>query len=122
MVPSVSSHAQPWPWALALALGIVLWFLALLGTGQREPWDSPVYWQLAYPLALLGGAGLGWAFPLKAWRWPFAVFLGQFLGAWLRNGEIGNLWPLALGWFAILALPGVPLAWLAARWRSRRAA
>jgi hypothetical protein len=111
-----------WPWGLAIGLGIALWLLASAVTGRREPWDSSLYWQLVYPLSLLGAMAVAWAHPARAWRWPFAVFLGQFLGVWLRNGEVGNLWPLAMAWFAMLAAPGVPLAVLAARWARRREA
>ena len=117
-----STRSSVRPWGLAIGLGIALWLLASAVTGRREPWDSSMYWQLVYPLSLLGAMALAWAYPARAWRWPFAVFLGQFLGVWLRNGEVGNLGPLALVWFAMLAAPGVPLALLAARWSRRRAA
>ena len=45
------------------------------------------------------------------------LFASQFLAMCVRNGELGSLWPLGLALFAVLALPGVVLATVAARFR-----
>lgn len=113
-------HARPWvlPALLAIALGALAWILGALLTGKREPWDTSAYWWGVYPACLVGGLALAWCFPDRAWRWPLLAFFGQFVGATLHAGEVSNLWPLALGWFGILALPGVVLAPWVARWRS----
>ena len=108
-----------WVAASALVFGAALWLAASFLGGRREAWDSAAYWALAFPLALLASAVLGYRFPVRPWRWPAAIFLGRFVGLCLRNGEVGSRWPLGLAAFALLGLPGVLLARLAARWSQR---
>jgi hypothetical protein len=104
------------PAVTALVLGIASWLLASIATGRREPWDAAAYWTLVYPLSLLAAGWLGWRWPDRPARWALALFAGQFVGMWLRNGEIGNLSPLGLVLFGVLALPAVLLS----RWAARR--
>jgi hypothetical protein len=100
---------------IAALTGIVLWFLASLLTARREPWDDASYWVVAYPLALTCCAFLGYRFPQRPWRWALVLFESQFLAMCVRNGELGNLWPMGMLLFAVIALPGVAAAQLAAR-------
>lgn len=99
----------------AAAIGVALWFAASLLTGKKEPWDGPAYWAIAYPLALAACALLGRRHPDRPWRWPLVLFEAQFIAMGLRNGELGNLWPLGMAMFAVIALPGVVAATVAAR-------
>lgn len=111
-------RAPSWilPALLAIALGALAWLLGALLTGKREPWDTEAYWWGVYPACLIGSLALAWWFPDRAWRWPLLACFGQFVGATLHAGEVSNLWPLALAWFGVLALPGVLLApWVARR-------
>jgi hypothetical protein len=98
-----------------------LWFWASLASGRREPWDAAAYWSLAYPAAILVAGILGYLFPARPWRWSLTLFLAQFAAMCIRNGELGNLWPLGLALFAVLSLPAVALgqggAWLRGRGR-----
>jgi peptidoglycan/LPS O-acetylase OafA/YrhL len=105
------------PWWIAVIAGAALWFAAAAAAGQREAWDAPAYWSVVYPAALLVSAALGYGWPERPWRWPLALFAAQFVAMCVRNGELGNLWPLGLALFAVLALPGV----LAARFGARLA-
>ena len=127
MEPKILDTANPsrpgaWilPTLLALIVGAALWILGGLASGQREPWDSGVYWTGVYPASLLAGAVLAWWLPRRAWRWPLLVFLGQFVGATVRAGEVSNLWPIAVAMFVALAVPGMLLASLMAWWRRSR--
>jgi hypothetical protein len=106
------------PVAIAVALGMALWLGASWISGRREAWDAPVYWVIAYPLALLAAAGLGYAYPDRPKLAALALFAAQFAAMCLRNGELGNLWPLGLLAFALLALPAVAAAQFAARMRN----
>lgn len=101
--------------AIAAAVGMLLWFGTCFATGKREAWDSGLYWGIAYPLALLVSAFLGYRHPHRPWRWPLLLFEAQCLAMLIRGGEMGSLWPLGVVLFAILALPGILVARLAAR-------
>ena len=102
--------------------GFALWFGTSLLTGKREPWDASAFWAIGYPLAILACALLGYFFPERPWRWALVLFAAQFVAMCVRNGELGGLWPLGLALFAVLALPGIVAAKLAARFVSAAAA
>jgi hypothetical protein len=119
LAPAPGSPAA-WIAAGASALvGAALWLFATNTAGGREAWDAPGYWQVAYPLALLASGVLGALFPRGAWRWPLLLFLAQAATLFIRAGELGNLWPLAIAMFLILALPGIALALFGAWLRGR---
>jgi hypothetical protein len=107
------------PIAIAAVIGMALWIATSLLTDRREPWDSDAFWGVAYPVAILACAVLAYAYPDRPWRWALALFLGQFLGMCVRNGEIGSLWPLGMALFLVISLPGVAAAKFVARFRTR---
>ncbi len=102
-------------YVIAVAAGALLWFAGSELAGKREAWDAGIYWSLFYPLAIGTCALLGYLFPARAWRWAVTLFAAQFLAMVLRSGEVGNLAPLGLIMFGVLALPGVFAALIAAR-------
>jgi hypothetical protein len=108
------------PYVVAVVAGMALWFAASLAGGRREAWDGPVYWSAAYPLAILVAAMIGHLWPDRPWRAVLLLFAAQFVAMCIRNGEVGNLWPLGLALFAVLALPAILAAKLAARYLPRR--
>jgi hypothetical protein len=110
------------PFLLAAIVGAALWLLASLLTHRREPWDGAAYWGVVYPLSVAASAGLGYRYPQRAWRWALVVFEAQFLAMGVRNGELGNLWPLGMVMFAVLALPAMLAARVAANAGARAAA
>ena len=103
------------PVAIAAVVGVVLWLAASALTGRREPWDGSAYWVVVYPLAILASARLGYSYPERSWRWVLVLFESQFLAMCVRNGELGNLWPMGMALFAVIALPGIGAAWVASR-------
>ena len=107
------------PYLVAALAGVALWIGASVLSGRREAWDAPIYWSVAYPAALVLCALLGWLWPRKPWRWALALFLFQFVGMAIRNGELGGLWPLGLVLFAVLSVPGMLAAHAAAALRIR---
>ncbi len=107
------------PVLFAVVLGATLWLTTAALSGKREAWDSAMYWLLAYPISLLACAYLGYANPERPWRWALVLFEAQLIAMCFRNGELGGLLPLGIVLFAILALPGVLVASLAARRSSR---
>jgi hypothetical protein len=74
---------------------------------RREPWDDSTYWVLIYPLAIVASAALAYRFPQRPVLWTLVVFESQFVAMCVRNGEVGNLWPLGMALFAVMALPGI---------------
>lgn len=100
---------------IAAGVGFALWFAASMLSGRREPWDGSAYWAIAYPLAIATCGLLGYWYPERPWRWALVLFLAQFIAMCVRNGELGNLWPLGMALFVVLAVPGVIAAKVAAR-------
>ena len=105
------------PFLLAALAGMGLWFATSYISGSREPWDARIYWNAAYPLAIVLSGIFGFYFPLRPWRWAVTLFISQFPAMVIRNGEIGNLWSLGLMLFAVLSIPGIVVGSLAARIR-----
>lgn len=106
-------------YAAALVGGAVLWLATAGVSGRTEAWDSPMYWALAYPLAIGLAGVLGYRNPERPWRWGLVVMLVQALVLALTAGSFGLL-PLGLGLFAVLALPPIAVARLGARMRLRQ--
>jgi hypothetical protein len=100
-------------YALALVAGMGLWFWISLTSGRREAWDSSAFWAIGYPAAIVMSALLGYFFPTRPWRWALTLFFAQFVAMMIRNGEVGNLWPLGMLLFAVMAVPGVVAAKIA---------
>ena len=103
------------PYAIAIAAGAAIWLVVSLATGSREAWDAGIYWSVFYPLAIVVCGTLGHRFPERPWRWALALFFAQCLAMALRNGEIGNLFPLGLFMFGVLSVPAVAAAKFGAR-------
>lgn len=99
--------------------GAVLW-LAVAGiSGQREAWDSPLYWSVAYPLCIGLAGMLGYRVPEKPWRWGLAVMLAQAVLLVASGSDFGLL-PPGLVVFSVLALPAIAAAKSMARLRLRQ--
>lgn len=109
------------PYAVAIIAGMALWFAASAVAGRREAWDAGIYWSLFYPLSIGGCGLLGYLYPERPWRWAVALFVAQCAAMMLRNGEIGNLFPLGVILFGVLSLPGVAVAKAGAKFRRRQA-
>ena len=100
--------------------GAALWLLTVAASGRGEAWDSPLYWKLTYPLCIAFAAWLGWRGPERPWRWALAVMLAQPFMLLLTGGGSFGLLPLGLLLFAVLSLPLVLAANIAARVRRKR--
>ncbi len=102
-----------------MLLGVMLWTLIAAIGGRAEPWDSPLYWSIGYPLAIVLAGVLGYVFPLRPWRWAMTLMFMQ--GAIMLFGGSGlGLLPLGLIMLLLLSLPAVALASLGARLSRRR--
>jgi hypothetical protein len=114
--------ASALPYAIAIVAGAALWIATASVGGRVEPWDAPIYWQVAYPTSIVLSGVLGFTFPTNAWRWAVIVIFTQVVVMIMRGAGLGLL-PLGLILLAILSLPAVALAALAAilRLRMRKA-
>jgi peptidoglycan/LPS O-acetylase OafA/YrhL len=106
------------PYALAAAAGAVVWLGIMAASGRREAWDSGLYWSYGMPLMFLVSGALGYAFPVRTWRWALAGFGGQAAAAFVRNPS-GNLLPLGLVLFLVLSVPCMAGARIGAALRRR---
>ena len=106
-------------YSVAIVGGALLWLLTTALSGRTEAWDSALYWTVAYPLAIVLAGVLGYQAPERPWRWGLAVMLVQAVVLALTASGFGLL-PLGLIMFAVLALPAIGAATLAARIRLRR--
>jgi peptidoglycan/LPS O-acetylase OafA/YrhL len=104
------------PVAIAVIVGMLLWFAASAISGEREPWDASIYWVVAYPITIFASGLLGYFHPHRPWRWAILLFAAQFVAMCIRNGELGNLWPLGMLLFVVIALPAMLAAKVASRW------
>ena len=103
----------------AAVVGAFLWLATTAVSGRREAWDSSLYWTVAYPVAVAVAGTLGYLAPDRPWRWALALMLVQALALAVAASSFGLL-PLGLLMFAVLALPPVGVAVLAAVVRHRR--
>lgn len=106
-------------YVIAAAAGMALWFAGAEVSGRREAWDSGIYWAIFYPAAVLVAGVLGYLFPDRPWRWAVTLFAAQFAAMVLRDGELGNLFPLGLVAFGVLALPAIGVAAVGSRMKKR---
>jgi peptidoglycan/LPS O-acetylase OafA/YrhL len=104
--------------AAALA-GATLWISTSIISGRTEAWDSPLYFSVAYPLAIALAGVLGYLFPHKAWRWGLTVMLVQALVLVVAAKSFGLL-PLGMLLFGVLALPPIIAARIMATIRRKR--
>jgi hypothetical protein len=120
VLPPSPPSPPVWPaWVAALGIGAAGWLLTLLLGGRREAWDSPLYYQVAYPLFGLTAAVLGYLRPGRPWRWALALALGQALVA-LGRDPTANLLPLGLVAFGVFSAPLILPAQLGSRLRRWR--
>lgn len=102
-----------WLYEVAVVSGILVWVVVSAVSGRREAWDSEWYFLIGIPVVCVVSVGLGFVEPRRPWRWGVAPLVAQ--AVWmLVTQEPGNLLPLGLVVFGVLAIPSVMKAWLGA--------
>ena len=109
---------EHWLLIAAGAGGALIWILISGASGKKEAWDSELYFSIGMPAICLLAALLGFLEPKRTWRWGAAPLAGQFLAMLFMVGP-GNLLPLGLIVFGVLAIPPILLARLGAYLRNR---
>lgn len=98
--------------AAAFTAGTILWSVTGIAAGGREIWDTALYWNAAYPAALLMAAGLAAFHPVRPWRWCPTLMLAQ-IPVMIAMGSGFSLLPLGLALLAVLSLPAMLAASIA---------
>jgi hypothetical protein len=106
-------------WLASFASGTIIWLIAALLSGGREPWDTGDYWLIYLPAAYVLCGILGYTFPRRTWRWPLAVMFAQFPVMLATAGEIGSMAGAGIIFAFILSLPGMIIAALGRTVRHR---
>jgi hypothetical protein len=109
---------------LTAGVGVAVWLIPWVLLGGREAWDHPSYFTIAVPAMSVVAGYAGFRAKSRSWRWPLNLALAQFATALLLNG-FGNLLPLGVIVFLVLALPmfiaAAVAAWFARRGQSHAA-
>lgn len=87
------------------AAGFALWFAVSIVSGARDAMDSDLMWWGGMPAVAIATWIAARSAPVHAWRWPFVLFAGLFVGATVHRGELSNLWPIVIVFFAVMAAP-----------------
>ncbi len=101
-------------YAVAGFAGLLICFLILMDSGKKEVWDNNVYYPIGIPVMCLIIAGLSYFAPVKAWRWPLTMALGQTVAMWLAGGSM-NLWPISIIMMIVMSLPQFVTGFLVSR-------
>jgi hypothetical protein len=102
---------------LSVATGVLLELgIGALG-GRSEAWDSPLYWTMGLPVAVIAAATFGYLSHRSAWVGTLAIVPAQVMTMMVRSGEISGLWPLAVVLSSILSAPFVVTSFVASRFR-----
>jgi len=112
-------RSSKFAYAIAFVTSTVLWAATSALSKKVEPWDSRGYWTFAYPVAIVLSGVLGYLVPHRPWRWALVVMSTQFIVMLIGGAGLGLL-PLGLVVLAILSLPAVVAAQIAARIRLGR--
>lgn len=103
---------------VAAAVGVAVWLLPWMVLGRREAWDHWTYFAISVPAMCVVSAYAAFRANSRPWRWPLTLVLAQSATALLLSG-FGNLLPLGIVVFFVLAIPmfvtAVIAAWLARR-------
>jgi Na+-translocating ferredoxin:NAD+ oxidoreductase RnfD subunit len=110
---------------LAVMTGVLTYLGGLaiegLATGElarafaREAVDVGAYWYFGLPVCYLVAGALGYLGRVRSWRWSLDMLATHSVCMLLFAGSGLNLWPIALVFALVLALPGMLTAWLGAR-------
>lgn len=103
----------------AVIAGILVWVGVSAISGEREAWDSGLYFLLGLPFLVLLAGSLGFLDPVRGWKWGMAPFLAQAL--WVSSlDERGQVWPFAWLAFSLLSIPAMVSATIGAFLARRR--
>jgi hypothetical protein len=86
----------------------------LAGALAREAVDVGPYWYFGLPVCYLVAGLLGYLGRVRSWRWSLDMLATHSVCTLMFAGSGLSLWPIALVFALVLALPGILTAWLGA--------
>jgi hypothetical protein len=104
---------------LTAGAGAAAWGVPWLLLDGQEAWDHWSYFIISLPAMSAIAAYAGFRARSRWWRWPLTLGLAQFVVLLLLGG-FGNLLPLGIVAFAILAVPMLITAGMGA-WIAQKA-
>ena len=96
------SRASVVGYGVACAASASVWFGIALAFGKLEAWDHPLYFQVGLPCLAVVVLGLGYALPVRPWRWALAAGAAQVVSAIILHPALGPLAPLGLLLFGVI--------------------
>jgi hypothetical protein len=105
-------------YTLTAATAVAVWLVPWLLLGGKEAWDHWTYFGVSIPAMSAAAGYAGFRAKTGWWRWPLTLVAAQFAAALLLGG-FGNLFPLGIIVFVILATPMLVAAAVGA-WIARR--
>jgi len=103
---------------LIAILGAGLYLAIVAASGEREAWDSRLYYIAGLPISILLAGFFAWRTDLRARDWLLAFAGGQLLVILTTAGDF-NLLPLGVLLMALLTCPSAAIVWLTRRLLSR---
>lgn len=94
-------------WLAGLA-GLAVALLISTLSERPVPWSGSLYYGLGWPLLCAVTALISWRFPVRAWRWPMSMAVGQVFAVILTGA--GNMAPVALIYVILLSVPQFTVA------------
>lgn len=91
-------------YGVACAASAGMWFGIALATGNVEAWDHPAYFRTGLPLLAVVLLVLGYALPVKPWRWALAAGAAQVLAAFVLHPAVGPLSIIGFGLFGVITV------------------
>ena len=85
--------------------GISLWMIVSKVSGEPMAWDSPLYFQIGFPVFLVLMFVVGLIIPRRPWRWSVAGTMAQIIPLMIATGTDYKAWLFGLLFLAILAIP-----------------
>lgn len=107
------------PYAASVTTGLVICLAVTMLTGRREAWDSAYYFTAGIPLMCVVMFAISYRYPVRAWRWPLSMAVGQSVAMTIGGGSL-SLWPLSIIAMTVVSIPQFVTALLAARLVARR--
>ena len=95
---------EHWLVVIAAAIGILVWVAVSTVASKSEAWDSPLYFVVGMPLLCVVAGVFALIEPNHPLKWAVVPLAAQAAWMFMTQG-FGNLAPLGVLFFGVLAIP-----------------